>query len=211
MIGKYHFPLAAEIKLFEKNVEIASTLVTQQMYGGDEYVVDTASNDPPIAIDDDVATLFNTPITIDVLSNDLDLEGGSLGSPVIQSGPSFGTAIVNPDGTILYTPITGFSGTDSLVYMITDIDGLTDTAQVTILVNQGSNPPGASDDVATTTVNTPITIDVVPNDFNEDGGPLTVIGIFIDPSQGTVVINTDNTITYTPNTGFVIYPGKLIT
>jgi len=203
LIGKYHFPLAAEIKIFEKNVEIASTLVTQQMYGGDSYVVDTALNDPPIAIDDDVATLFNTPITIDVLSNDLDLEGGSLGSPVIQSGPSFGTAIVNPDGTILYTPITGFSGTDSLVYMITDIDGLTDTAQVTISVNQGINPPGASDDVATTTVNTPITIDVVPNDFDEFGGPLTVIGIFIDPSQGTVVINTDNTITYTPNTGFV--------
>ena len=39
LIGKYHFPLAAEIKLYEQNVEIASTTIPQQIYGGDEYTI----------------------------------------------------------------------------------------------------------------------------------------------------------------------------
>ncbi|HEY5650101.1 MAG TPA: Ig-like domain-containing protein, partial [Acidimicrobiia bacterium] len=66
----------------------------------------------------------------------------------------------------------------------------------------GNTPPFASDDSAITSQDTPITIDVLANDFDSNGDPLSVDGTTA-PANGTVAINADNTVTYTPNAGFV--------
>lgn len=62
--------------------------------------------------------------------------------------------------------------------------------------------PVASDDQATTRVDTPVAIDVLKNDFDPQGEELTVNQIISLPSNGSVLINTDKTITYTPDLGF---------
>jgi hypothetical protein len=64
-----------------------------------------------------------------------------------------------------------------------------------------NRPPNAVDDTATTEENTPVTIAVLANDSDPDGNPLTVTGAS-DPPHGSVVVNPDNTITYTPDSGF---------
>ena len=48
----------------------------------------------------------------------------------------------------------------------------------------------------------PLTIVVLPNDTDPDGDTLTVIGATVDPTQGTVTVNPDGTLTFTPAVTF---------
>ena len=66
----------------------------------------------------------------------------------------------------------------------------------------GPLPPMARDDDVTTTINTPVTIPVIDNDYDPNGDVLTIIGM-TSPSYGTVVKNDDQTITYTPDDNFL--------
>jgi hypothetical protein len=83
------------------------------------------------AVDDAVATPVDTSVTIDVLANDIYVDSAVVS---LQVGPSHG--LVGPwvDGTITYSPDSGFFGTDSFTYQICDASGLCDTATVTITV-----------------------------------------------------------------------------
>ena len=83
----------------------------------------------PIAADDRVETARNTPVTIDVLAN--DTPNGA--TPTVVTTPLNGTAVVNTDGTIEYTPNTGFKGVDTLVYELCNAGGCA-TATVSIEV-----------------------------------------------------------------------------
>ena len=83
----------------------------------------------PIAADDRVETARNTPVTIDVLAN--DTPNGA--TPTVVTAPLNGTAVVNTDGTIEYTPRTGFKGVDTLVYELCNAGGCA-TATVSIEV-----------------------------------------------------------------------------
>ena len=83
----------------------------------------------PMAADDRVETTRNTPVTIDVLAN--DTPNGA--TPTVVTAPLNGTAVVNTDGTIEYTPNTGFKGVDTLVYELCNAGGCA-TATVSIEV-----------------------------------------------------------------------------
>jgi hypothetical protein len=137
-----------------------------------------------------------------VLFNDRDDDGSIVpGSVVVISGPANGVTSVNSaNGLITYTPNLNFNGIDTFTYQVCDNDGDCDTATVTVTVHPINDPPVAVDDTATTDDTTPITITVLSNDSDPDGDPLTVISVGT-PTSGTVAINLDNTITYTPTTG----------
>ena len=166
-------------------------------------------NAMPVAVDDYRATEMDTPVTIDVLFNDYGLEDG-VSSVTLASEPSNGVAVVNPDFTITYTPNTGFLGTETFRYQVCDTDGdCSNTALVTILVKPtGTNHnPVAADDVASTFVNIPVVIDVLANDSGLEDG-LGSISIHTAPEFGNAVVNSNNTITYTPSymfTGVVTF------
>jgi len=87
-----------------------------------------ATNDVPVANDDSTSTVEDTPVTVSVLSNDSDPDGHALSILAIITDPSNGDVIVNPDGTIKYTPDSNFFGQDTFVYKISDGNGGTDTA-----------------------------------------------------------------------------------
>ena len=74
----------------------------------------------PIAVDDRAQTPRNTPVTIDVLSNDTP-NGATL--PNVVTPPLNGSVIVNADGSIEYTPHTGFVGVDTFVYELCNAGG----------------------------------------------------------------------------------------
>ena len=95
----------------------------------------TAVNDPPIAVDDARSTAQNTPLAITAASltaNDTDVDGGALTVTAV-SAPVNG-AVALAGGTVTFTPTTGFSGTASFVYTVSD-GAATDTGLVTITVS----------------------------------------------------------------------------
>jgi hypothetical protein len=92
-------------------------------------------NNPPVANDDSASTRRNKSVTINVLANDTDPDPGTLFFVSISSAPSNGTATVNANMTVKYTPNQGFTGTDSFKYLLEDGAGGSDTATVTVTVN----------------------------------------------------------------------------
>ena len=79
---------------------------------------------------------------------------------------------------------------------------LSDTMNFVIRKMAAKNTsPDAIDDTAESALNTPVTIKVLSNDSDPDGDTLTVPEAK-NPAHGSVAINSDGTITYTPNPGF---------
>jgi hypothetical protein len=90
-------------------------------------------NDAPMAVADTASAVQHDPIDIDVLTNDIDVDGDAL-TLVSVTRPSSGTAKIRPDGKIRYRPRGGFSGTDSFTYTVSDGNGGVSTATVTVTV-----------------------------------------------------------------------------
>lgn len=160
----------------------------------------TPVNDPPSAVDDTAGTFLDTPVSIDVLGNDGDIDG----DPVSVSGvgtASSGVASVESGGSIQYVPAAGFSGVDSFTYSITDPGGATATAVVTVTVSATNQPPAAIDDYAATGHEEPVVVAVLANDSDPDGDVLTVQAVGA-AARGTVILNGDGTVTYTPDAAF---------
>ena len=157
-------------------------------------------NHRPDAVDDSATTDEDAPVVIDVLSNDTDVDGDTL-SVVSVSDPAHGSATINEDGTVTYTPDPDFNGVDTFTYTITDGNGGSDTATVTVTVRPVNDGPDAVDDSATTDEDTSVTIPVLANDTDPDGDTLSVVSVS-DPAHGSVTVNPDGTVTYTPDPDF---------
>ncbi len=159
----------------------------------------TVTNPAPTAVNDSATTAEDTPIgAINVLGNDTDPDGDPL--IVTAASATNGTVTINPDGTLRYVPNANFNGTDTIIYTISDGNGGTSTAAVTITVTAVNDVPVAVDDAATTNEDQPVTIGVLGNDSDVDGDPLTVTAA--SSPNGTVVINADGTISFTPAANF---------
>ncbi len=163
-------------------------------------------NDAPIAGNDTATTENGNPVSGDVTPNDSDIDGDDLiinTTPVTD--PTNGTVVINPDGTYTYTPDDDFIGEDSFTYEICDNGNPVEctTATVTITVN----PAGilyANDDNAIVNEDGVLNgTTVLVNDGDSDGSTLTVNTIpVVDVTNGTLILNSDGTYTYTPNPDF---------
>jgi hypothetical protein len=86
-------------------------------------------------VDDTVNTNPDVALIIDVLSNDSDPDGDSLTVESVTQPPN-GSVMINPGATrVTYTPASNFAGTDNFSYTVTDREGGTDTATVTVSVH----------------------------------------------------------------------------
>ncbi len=158
-------------------------------------------NQSPLAVNDTRATEENDPVSINVLANDSDPDGDAL-TLSVASQPANGTAAVNLPGTrIVYSPASGFSGADSFVYQVSDGNGGTASATVSITVSNVNAVPIALDDVAQATQGTAVNFNVLANDSDPDGDLLSV-SIVTPPAGGTATVLPDNRITYTSAPAF---------
>ena len=161
----------------------------------------TDGNDAPIpgagltaTTDEDVAT------TIDVLSAATDPDGD--GFIVSAAGAANGSVAINPDGTLRYTPVAGFSGADEIVYTLTDARGAvaTGTVDVTIApVNDGPTP-AAPFTVSVAEDGALPGIDVASGASDPEGDAFTVTAA--SAGNGTVAVNPDGTLDYAPDPDF---------
>ncbi|MEA5539546.1 Ig-like domain-containing protein, partial [Limnoraphis robusta Tam1] len=167
--------------------------------------VNAPGNQPPNAVDDSATTGFNTPITLNVLGNDTDPEGNSLSIADIQQDTDNGGQVVIENGQLIYTPPAGFTGNDSFSYTISDGQGGTDTAIVTITVEEPANTaPDAVNDERSTRSDTAITINVLGNDSDPENDPLEISSFEATSTNGATITRSQNAqaLVYTPPAGF---------
>jgi hypothetical protein len=103
-------------------------------------------NDAPLAHDDALTAVADTPVTYaaaQLLANDVDVEGDVLTISSVTS-VSGGTAVLNVDGTVSFTPEAGFAGAAVFTYAASDGSLLSNTATATVTV-QPSAGEGAID------------------------------------------------------------------
>ena len=183
--------------------------------------VDGPLNSSPDAVDDSQSTPFNTPVQINVLGNDSDPDGDplavtSVDGVAVNPGDTVdvgnGTVVVLANGQLGFIPDAGFSGDETFTYHVSDGNGGEDTANVTVTVDGPLNSsPDAVDDAKSTPFNTPVDINVLGNDSDPDGDPLSVTSVdgnavnpgdTVDVGNGTVTVLNNGQLSFTPDAGF---------
>ncbi len=117
-------------------------------------------NQAPVGVDDTVTTDEDAPLTIDLLANDLELNGEAL-SLVQVGNVQGGTAIINQDGTVLFTPNSNFNGLATFSYILQDATGWQAVAQVFVNVVSVNDVPVAQHDLVVLDEDTLAQIDVL--------------------------------------------------
>jgi hypothetical protein len=133
---------------------------------------------PPVAVDDATTTPFDSAVVIGVLAN--DTTAGTLDpATVVTAAAVGGTAVANSNGTVTFTPTTGFSGGASFTYTVQDTFGqVSNAATVTVTV---AAPPSLT-----------ITSTAGPN------GSISPAGVT------TVLSGANQTYAITPDAGFQV-------
>ena len=147
----------------------------------------------------------NTPLVTSVLGNDT-LNGAPIDPALINitiaSNPANGTVTVNSNGTIVYTPNPNFSGNDSYTYTVCEKLNPANCATATVSVLVQPNLVVATDDVATTNQQVPVTISVLGND-TVTSAPLDPASVFVTVAAANGTVNCAAAVcTYTPNQFF---------
>ncbi|WP_140123521.1 tandem-95 repeat protein, partial [Vibrio parahaemolyticus] len=119
----------------------------------------TPVNDAPVAKDDIATTQEDTAVTIDVLSNDTDVDGDKLS---IQSAtvPEAQGKVEIVDGKLVFTPAENFNGQAEITYTVTDGE-LTDEAKVTVTVNPVNDAPTIKVDAVESITENAVSTDTV--------------------------------------------------
>ncbi|NNL80925.1 MAG: cadherin-like domain-containing protein, partial [Flavobacteriaceae bacterium] len=150
-------------------------------------IVEPSPNLLPLAVDDSKSTTEDVAVGGNVLTN--DDQGDAPATVTSNTAPSNGTVVVNSDGAYTYTPDANYCGTDNFDYTITDNNGDTSSATVTIDVVCVNDPPVANPDTNTTPEDTTLTVDaangVLNNDTDLEGDTLTVTEFVIDGNTYT--------------------------
>lgn len=157
-----------------------------------------------LVTDEDTA-LTIMPATL--LGNDTDIDGGALFiTSVTQPDAAQGTITTTSDvnghiTSILFTPTKDYNGNATFTYTISDGNGGTDTATVTLRVNPVNDAPIAVDDAFVIDEGTALTsMNVLGNDTDKENDTLSVTNA--NSHDGTVSINPDGTLNFTPNANF---------
>ncbi|MFA0513026.1 tandem-95 repeat protein [Vibrio breoganii] len=194
--GSYYFKPAKD---FNGEAEIEYTI--KDGSGNEDsataVVVVIPVNDAPTAVDDVISILEDTPVVIDVLENDSDIDGDDITlEEVSLVDPTQGSVDI-VDGKVQFTPAEDFSGEVKIIYVIKDEDGLESSAEVVVNVEPQNDAPEitvtAKDVKEESVSNTTVIATFVASDA--DGDELTYTLLNNDAGyfalDGTNVILTD--------------------
>jgi hypothetical protein len=155
-------------------------------------------NDPPVA-NNDTATVAedSSNNVISVTANDTDADGDDL---TVTSASAADGTVTRDGGNVRYTPPPDFNGSTTINYTISDGNGGSDSATVSVTVTQQNDPPVANNDTATVAEDSSNNvINVTANDTDPDDDTLTVTSA--SAQNGSVTFGGGN-VTYTPNANF---------
>ncbi|MFP3364207.1 Ig-like domain-containing protein [Pseudoalteromonas sp. SIMBA_148] len=145
--------------------------------------------------------LFEVTVQNGLLINDFDIEAGDLSvNTTAINATQNGELTLNADGSFTYQPDLGFIGVDSFTYSISNEQGLTATAQVTLSESGVNTFPEANDDQYTLDEDSSASLlDVLANDTDADGDTITISNIENTAGEATIVAGK---IQFTPPANF---------
>ncbi len=210
----YHIPICADG--FLQNCPTSKLTIT---------VIDLLESGSKPFANLDIATTFanlnstisGEPVTIYSLSNDFCVNGGGcLLDPLsveIVALPSYGTVTIDGDGNVVYTPLPGFYGDDTLRYKVCVVGESYNCAEANQIIHVYSsaffafNATQANDDYYMTYQSNPVNGNVLLNDIdiNGDVQEVTVVGSALIPMDiygGSYYLASNGDFTFTPDVGF---------
>ena len=145
--------------------------------GAYENSLGVSANSPPTAINDISSTAEDMAISLNILSNDSDVENQLDSSTVdlnlslvgIQSSiqTNSGNWSVNNSGLLTFSPNLNFNGNATINYTVSDLTGLTSgTASITITVSSVNDAPDTIE-ISNTTINENI-VDIIGQFSTQD-------------------------------------------
>ncbi|MEA1914549.1 MAG: tandem-95 repeat protein, partial [Campylobacterota bacterium] len=147
-----------------------------------------------------ISTNEDTALTItaeSLLVNDTDLEGDTLSISAVEvTANTHGTVSLDANGDVLFTPEANYNGEASFTYTISDGNGGTSTATVTLNVESVNDAP------VITTTNTTLNEDtatIIATATDIDG---TIDASTLSANHGTVSMDANGNITYTPDADY---------
>ncbi len=154
-------------------------------------VINVSLLESPEANDDTAVTAEDTPVTINVLDNDVDSDGDDL-TVIDVLGVSNGSADINDDGTITFTPDPNFSGEAEFTYTITDGNGGVSDASVKVLVGGVADTPRLLLPNALETIDlAPIPLDRIDASLIDTDGSESLKVKFRGLPEGAVISNPE--------------------
>jgi large repetitive protein len=187
-------------------------------------------NAPPVAVNDGLQTVQQGHAASgNVLSNDNDPDANPLtvsGFTINGVSGSFtpgstatiagvGTLTVNADGSYLFTPVSTYHGDVPVVtYSVSDGSGASASAALSIRVN--GTPSAVNDGLQTVQQGQNASGNVLNNDSDPDGNPLSVSGFTVQgvtgsftagssatiAGVGTLTVNADGSYLFTPTSTY---------
>ncbi|HEY0173886.1 MAG TPA: cadherin-like domain-containing protein [Pyrinomonadaceae bacterium] len=162
---------------------------------------------PPVAVDDNENVFEDSGANpVNVLANDTDANGDTLTVVSVTQGAHGSVAVTGGGTGVSYTPNPNYFGADSFTYTVSDGQGGTDTATVTVGVSNVNDAPVANNDNYSTNQDTTLTrppaTGVLANDTDIDDASLTAVLVAGPSNASAFALNADGSFSYTPLPGF---------
>ena len=195
----------AKVTVISSDGGVADLLVTTGNGNAGSGIPALAANDN-FTINEDCsatpATSCATPFTFSPLANDT-VNGGPVpaGATItIVTPPRLGTAVVNADQSITYTPNANANGTEGITYTVTNAGTTSNQAQITINITPINDAPVAVNDSISGVTNRVNSVNVIANDTDVDGaGEVVDAQIVTWPAQlGARPTPVNGVVSFTP-------------
>jgi CshA-type fibril repeat protein len=179
---------------------------------------------PPIITNDNLTTNQNTPLSMNILTNDVNIDGtinansvdldpNTPGQQTTLVVPGQGTYTVNSSGVLTFTPLSTFYGnTTPIQYTVTNSLGLVSNPGNISFTVVPAGAPFAANDIISTIQNNSATYNITANDT--DDVSINVSRIDFDPvatgfqqsyyvaSKGQFSADASGFMTFTPDWNF---------
>ncbi|HEV2855700.1 MAG TPA: cadherin-like domain-containing protein [Thermoanaerobaculia bacterium] len=195
-VPPYH-PDVIRATLADASVSAAVTIAKVQFVNGQGSVVASYLEESLLHFRVE-APLFDQPgqqdfIAIEIRSQGGDWEWTYLSETGTDTGIFTGAMPSGTGSVSQFSGILDVQAGDTLEALLQTRNGSASSRAAIVPVA----PPSAQDDTASTVEDTPVTVNVLANDSDPNGLPLTVTAASAD-NGSTVTINPDSTITFTP-------------
>ncbi|MDH5330087.1 MAG: Ig-like domain-containing protein, partial [Aquincola sp.] len=177
--------------------------------GGGTQISLTAVNDAPLATPGAATGDEDSTIGVSLVGTDID---GTVTNVTVTTLPGNGTLLLADGVTavtanqslapaqaanLIFRPTTDFNGNASVGFTVTDNGGAVSApASFAITVSPVNDAPVARGDAVSTVAQAPVSVAVLANDSDVDGDPISLAGASVDAAQGSVVVNSDGTLTF---------------